>query len=133
MENRHRTTLLISDAASGSATDPTVVPLQGGDALHALTRTLRAYGMAVSVDELDEGWALTIDHPDALDAKAYRVRNARGRGRVAETWPEGVETDEQRLAWLRSVSVADAMETLGVSRRTYYRRLSELETTVQNR
>ena len=74
---------------------------------------------------------LTICTPEVLEL--YEKKAAKGGRPQRGRWPEGVDTDEQRLEWLDSVPVEEAMQVLGVSKSTVYRRISDLSKKVHGR
>lgn len=124
MENAREfeVTLRVGECVGRSATDEFASRSHGREALEAFADVLRAYGMDVSAEYTTSGKQakLTIRHPETHEAERIRNRNPQGRPKRARDY-HGVT-----LEWLESHSVEDGMKALGVSRRTYYRRLEEL-------
>jgi DNA-binding NtrC family response regulator len=129
MKNTERFTLTVTDATDGDDG-----PFDGPrTSLLELCTILRQYGMSAELVEHDYGtsFELAIESPSLtalIEAKEARARS--GRPRKSESWPEGLDTDEVRLQWLMAQDAEDAMQTLGISRRTLYRRIDELKRKV---
>lgn len=129
MRNTERTSLLVTDATLGSAEGPSSIPVDGRAALLNLSLVLRHYGLDVDLvtDESGTAHTLTICHPDPV---TLAERPPKGRPRKGERWPEGLDSDAERLEWLETTPAADACETLGISKRTLYRRIDALRASV---
>lgn len=129
MENTERTSLLITDATLDNVGTPSAFPLHGRTALLNLAVVLRQYGMVVDLetDETGTTHTLTICHPDCI---VLNERAPKGRPRKSEKWPKGLDTPQQRLEWLDSVTADEAAKTLGISRATLYRRIEALRASI---
>lgn len=91
----------------------------GTEALETMAEVLRAYGLAVNVEYTTKSKAracVTIEHPEAYEAKRLRSRGG-GRPKIQDV--------DRSLEWFESRSVEDGMRELGVSKRTYYRRMAQ--------
>jgi hypothetical protein len=123
MENTHEfeLTLSVRECAEHYGEFGTT-SVYGAEALEMFSKALEAYGLEVTTSYTSSGKraTLTVRHPEASEAKRVRNRNPQGRPKRARDY-HGVT-----LEWLESHSVEDGMKALGVSRRTYYRRLEEL-------
>lgn len=98
----------------------------GVEALEALAYVLRAYGMDVDIEQTSKASAnIKIRHPERWEAESVRVRNPYGR-------PRKQKVSTVSLEWLDSHTVEEGMEALGVSRRTYYRRLKEMRESAKS-
>ena len=109
--------------------DGVVYHADGEGALEELRFLLEAYGCEVETLH-DENGGLTrllIRCPDVFEAR--RLRN-RGGGRPPKGLPEGsplgLLSGRQELEWLESHTVEEGVAALGVTVRTYYRRLAAL-------
>ena len=129
IQNNNRIAVTIDATATaaewhGIESSPTFV-------LGEFCKTLEALGMAVSLDESDsKAPRLEISFPDPQEAERLRKR---GGGRPKKlAWSDFAPWElPQELAWYESHDEADGMERMGgVSRRTYYRRLSDLRKQV---
>lgn len=106
-----------------------VYDVDGEGALKELGLLLEAYGCDVETlrDEKGGLTRLLIKSPGVLEAR--RLRN-RGGGRPPKHRPEGSPlgnmTGRRELEWLESHTVAEGVAALGVTERTYYRRLATL-------
>lgn len=130
LERVFEVTINTRECADDPATiDARVAHLRGEEALEEFAKLLRAYGMDARVGYTASTHAravLTVAHPEPLDARRVVSRGG-GRPRKGVAWPaEMGATDEERLEWVDAHTEAEAMEALGVSRATLYRRLREL-------
>lgn len=134
MENSNRIELTIDASATayewhGNESAPTL-------GLRTLCETLEALGMAVRLDESDsEAPRLSIDFPDPYEAEKLRNRGGGRPKAEAFTLRDAATglplTSRETLEWLEGHTVDQGREAMGgVSRRTYYRRLSELRRSV---
>lgn len=103
------------------------VTAKGDGALALLSEALEAYGMSVTTTREGRYATIKIDHLQPWEAERARTRRA-GRPRTKGTsWPaEMGGSDEERLVWCAAHTIDEVAETLGCSRRTAQRRVSEL-------
>ena len=103
-------------------------------ALDSFCRVLRELGLDARVVPVGRARVrLIVDHPSREDARRLRDR---GGGRRKTAPPEGsaiarITDDAERLAWLDAHTPTEGAEALGVSVRTYYRRLADLRAHVE--
>ena len=133
MENTHRFTVevRIKPCVERCYLDKHDIPsrtVSGAEALDMFAKVLEAYGMEVTKESVYRGNAtISIRHPTPLNAESLRNRGGGRRMKdVSYRSPLYMLDDAQTLEWLESHTVAEGMEALGCSRRTYYRRLESL-------
>lgn len=106
-----------------------VYDVEGEGALKELRLLLEAYGCEVETlrDEKGGLTRLRIKCPGVFEAR--KLRN-RGGGRPPKHRPEGsplgMMVGRRELEWLESHTVEEGVAALGVTERTYYRRLATL-------
>lgn len=133
MNNKNRIYIAINRPDQIQYREPleggTAYEIDGEGALKELRLLLEAYGCEVEAprDERGGQTSLLIKCPSVLEARRLR---SRGGGRPPKGRPEGsplgLRYGRRELEWLESHTVEEGIAALGVTERTYYRRLAAL-------
>lgn len=97
------------------------------ESLRSLCDTLQELGLDVETEQVNRGrWTLTIDYPTKAEARRFAKRGGSYQKKVPEDSPLCDMKERERYEWLEEHSAKEGAEALGVTERTYFRRMTAL-------